>query len=210
MDQEFVERIRSVVRKEGNAVEDWRAFWDRRLDGQEGQKKKSGQQAADTAITEAHRALQTILRTKLVVGFHPDQATDYCFELAEILGIPWCIVPCCVFPAEFPNRQCKDGELVRDYKQLIEYIREKCPEAKTGFLDFHFTETAKNLVLYTTKKHQNHGNQFLSSLPWAFNRMKLALHLEQPQVDGKEELLNMDGDKPKGSSPEDLIPLTPD
>jgi len=99
--------------------------------------------------------LKVILRIKLVVGFHPDQGTDYCVELAEILGVPFCIVPCCVFPSEFPNRQLSSGERVRTYSQLIEYLKLKSPEAKTAFLNFHFTETAKNLVLYTCPSGEN-------------------------------------------------------
>jgi hypothetical protein len=105
----------------------------------------------NTIIVDHQKALQVILNTKLVVGFHPDQATDYCIELAEILGVPWCIVPCCVFPCEFTRRRLKNGDRVREYSQLIQYLREKCPEAKTAFLDFQFTETAKNMVLYTIR-----------------------------------------------------------
>ena len=91
-----------------------------------------------------------MFRTKLVVGFHPDQATDYCIELAQILDVPFCIVPCCVFPSEFPNRILENGERVRTYQQLIEYLKMKSPDVKSAHLDFHFTETAKNIVLYTT------------------------------------------------------------
>ena len=156
LDQEFVQRIRCVVGKEGNADEEWSEFWSSRLREREGKNSKgNSQQRADTAITEADTALQTILDIELVVGFHPDQATDYCIELANLLHIPWCIVPCCVFPAEFPHRRLQNGDRVRDYQQLIVYLREQHPEAKTGYLEFSFTETAKNLVLYTTPADSN-------------------------------------------------------
>jgi hypothetical protein len=98
---------------------------------------------------DADDALRTILGAKLIVGFHPDQATDGCVDLAELLGVPFCIVPCCVFPHQFPHRRLRDGTRVRTYEQLIKYLKEKCPKARTEVLDFHFTETAKNLVVFT-------------------------------------------------------------
>jgi hypothetical protein len=150
-------------------------------------------------------------RIKLIVGFHPDQATEPCIDLAKILNIPFCIVPCCVFPSEFPNRrlvlkeeeekiqqqqqqqqqkqrednnndkehnnnnvnndnsssdeqqQQKQLVPVRTYNQFLRYLRQKPTTTTnevssngnsnnkilTAYLDFHFTETAKNVVLYT-------------------------------------------------------------
>ena len=40
----------------------------------------------------------------MIVGFHPDQATEAIIDLALLLKVPFCIVPCCAFPSEFPNR----------------------------------------------------------------------------------------------------------
>ena len=74
------------------------------------------------------------------------------------------MVPCCVFPSEFPDRRIFDstmsedgpddtnkaaGEKVKTYTQLIHYLQQKCPHAKRAELPFSFTETAKNIVLYT-------------------------------------------------------------
>ena len=137
-------------------------------------------------------------RIQLILGFHPDQATEYCLDLAHLLQVPFCIVPCCVFPAEFPQRrrrpQQPEPELddimpssssdllpVRTYTEFLDYLRQKhaqlvndgapttnpvdphCSTTTTtarsttahnqelhaAFLDFHFTETAKNIALYT-------------------------------------------------------------
>eukprot|EP00537_Pseudo-nitzschia_pungens_P015593 CAMPEP_0172411456 /NCGR_PEP_ID=MMETSP1061-20121228/77401_1 /TAXON_ID=37318 /ORGANISM="Pseudo-nitzschia pungens, Strain cf. pungens" /LENGTH=435 /DNA_ID=CAMNT_0013147665 /DNA_START=91 /DNA_END=1398 /DNA_ORIENTATION=+ len=120
-------------------------------------------------------------RIKLIMGFHPDQATEPCIDLARVLDIPFCIVPCCVFPSEFPDRRlrlkdahsseggtnehggakdCDGGQLqetkmipVRTYHQFLEYLRQKATNKHsriyTAHLDFPFTETAKNIVLYT-------------------------------------------------------------
>ena len=118
-----------------------------------------------TLDDSADKALELILKTDLICGFHPDQATDSCIDLANVLGIPVAVVPCCVFPAEFPDRRVVDsatneedgsrdtnkaaGEKVRTYTQLIHYLQQKCPHAKRAELPFSFTETAKNIVLYT-------------------------------------------------------------
>jgi hypothetical protein len=169
----------------------------------------------DGVVDEDDKKMISILnilssgRIKLIVGFHPDQATESCIDLAKILNIPFCIVPCCVFPSEFPNRRLvlieeeeeeqqqkqkqqqqrnnnnndkeynnnnvvsndnnssndKQQQLVpvRTYNQFLKYLRQKptttTNEASrnsninnkilTAYLDFHFTETAKNVVLYT-------------------------------------------------------------
>ena len=134
--------------------------------------------------------LLTSGRIKLIVGFHPDQATEPCIDLARVLGIPYCVVPCCVFPSEFPDRRVRQSAVarnknnandksidaedqetmvpVRTYQQFLDYLRAKataplseivcepCHEEDeqqrkvlTSYLDFPFTETAKNIVLYT-------------------------------------------------------------
>jgi len=108
-----------------------------------------GEEIVKGDVIDATTAIDLILSAKLVVGFHPDQATDYIIELAEVLVIPYCIVPCCVFPSEFPNRQLSDGRQVRYYSELLIYLQEKARNLQTAKLDFHFTDTAKNIALYT-------------------------------------------------------------
>jgi hypothetical protein len=104
---------------------------------------------AETQITNAVQALDVILSLRLIIGFHPDQATEACMDLATVLNIPYCVCPCCVFPSEFPNRRNAQGERVRTYKEFIPYLQNKYPRIHTDTLDFHETETARNLVLYT-------------------------------------------------------------
>ena len=108
-------------------------------------------------------------------------------DLAILLNIPFCVVPCCVFPSEFPQRKIRaslegifavkgasqeassakvgdlnDGrevgdsdegviERVRTYSQFMAYLKAKYQpnNVQTATLQFHFTETAKNIVLYT-------------------------------------------------------------
>jgi hypothetical protein len=178
VDDDLVEAIRNY--KITNDMADWMNYWSSALEkGQNtdtlGYKEKRNPSVGE--ITDAVRALQTILSSKLIVGFHPDQATDSSIDLAKELsmfflyrmigfavvfdsfknvlaGIPFCIVPCCVFPSEFPSRRLADGTHVRCYNQLLEYLLESkaSPDIiiHQAKLSFSFTETAKNICLFTS------------------------------------------------------------
>mmetsp|Transcript_10165 Transcript_10165/g.15156 ORF Transcript_10165/g.15156 Transcript_10165/m.15156 type:complete len:329 (+) Transcript_10165:285-1271(+) len=102
------------------------------------------------ALDKADEALHTLQSVKLVVGFHPDQATEACIDLAMCLGVPFCIVPCCVFPSAFPDRRVKSsGERVNRYRSLIQYLKEKVPWCmRVTELEFS-SDTAKNILLYS-------------------------------------------------------------
>jgi len=175
LDQELVDTVRAVLelRRGEEAGDDcsslkvWTNYWEmalRRSDGfvtPTGKNDFSIEQSQCTkplsnSVTDAKSALELILSARLVVGFHPDQATDFCFALAELLQIPVCVVPCCVFPSEFPHRQLhgerEDGEenkQVEKYADLIQYLRQEHPHALTATLPFAGTTTARNIVLYT-------------------------------------------------------------
>jgi len=70
-------------------------------------------------------------------------------DLAMVLSVPFCIVPCCVFPGEFPERRNRDGTRVRTHQQFVEYLSCKYDRIHRADLNFPFTETSKNRVLYT-------------------------------------------------------------
>ncbi len=116
-------------------------------------------------IQSGQNALQYISKSNLIVGFHPDQATEAIIDLALLLQISFCIVPCCVFPKEFPDRRIDrtsivvdDGvdnnddevivEKVRDYNTFIEYLKNKDKRIRVDELEFQYTETARKIVLY--------------------------------------------------------------
>jgi hypothetical protein len=110
-----------------------------------------------SSVRDAREALALFLNVTLVVGFHPDQAVDSCLDLAELLDVPFCVVPCCVFPREFPHRRLvrADGrvENVRAYAQLIEYLSRKAPSCETASLNFYSEPAScslsRNTVLFT-------------------------------------------------------------
>lgn len=82
--------------------------------------------AAQAAVVGTpDEALSTLERTRLVVGFHPDQATEAAVDLALALRVPFAVVPCCVFPSLFPHRRTREGKPVASYDEFVEYLRAK-------------------------------------------------------------------------------------
>jgi len=87
-------------------------------------------------------------RATLLVGMHPDIVTESIVDSALSFGIPFAVVPCCVFSHCFPNRVTKSGELVRSYEDFIEYLRSKDSSIQTATLPFE----GRNIVLYRVPK----------------------------------------------------------
>eukprot|EP00884_Botryococcus_braunii_P010341 jgi/Botrbrau1/19308/Bobra.0073s0047.1 len=50
---------------------------------------------------------EALRRCSIVVGLHPDQATDPILEFALAFGKPFAIIPCCVFARQFPHRRLR-------------------------------------------------------------------------------------------------------
>ncbi len=71
--------------------------------------------------------IHTLLNCSVVVGMHPDQATEFIVALALRLGKPFAIVPCCVYHNEFQWRRLGSGQQVKNLEQLIQYVVEKDP-----------------------------------------------------------------------------------
>jgi hypothetical protein len=80
----------------------------------------------------------------VLVGMHPDQATEPIIDAALSLNKPFAVVPCCVFPDLFPERVGVDGAPVRSYAQFLEYLRSKDPGIETAYLPFQ----GRSRVLY--------------------------------------------------------------
>jgi hypothetical protein len=152
VDDDLVYAIRNVRGNEDSCPIVWEEYWaaaTRKALETNTQGYREARRRTKQQIVDADEALQIILQTRLVVGFHPDQATDACFDLAIELQVPFCIVPCCVFPSEFAGRFQYDGSPVRRYHDLIQYHMERMPWLRRAQLAFHETQTARSLVLYT-------------------------------------------------------------
>ena len=102
----------------------------------------------------------------VVVGMHPDQATEAIVDFAAKFGKPFAVVPCCVFPQLFPHRTVPaggdrdgdgdgddtpvdgvgDGKVtpVTERRQLVRYLARKT-KGDVAFLDFE----GANQVVYS-------------------------------------------------------------
>ena len=72
--------------------------------------------------------------SSIVLGMHPDEATEDIVDFAIQYNKPFAVVPCCVFPSLFPNRKLKDGQLVRTLDQFITYLKAKHPDIQSTTL----------------------------------------------------------------------------
>ena len=61
----------------------------------------------------------------IVIGLHPDGATDAIVDFALHMGKPFAILPCCVYRKTFTHRRTPNGEQVRDYDDLLSYLEAK-------------------------------------------------------------------------------------
>ena len=85
-----------------------------------------------------------INKSSLIIGMHPDEATDFIIDIAMKNNKSFAVVPCCVFPKIFVNRFLKNGEFVSDYPKYIKFIEEKIPEYKVDFLEI----IGRNKIIY--------------------------------------------------------------
>jgi len=91
-------------------------------------------------ITNALEAKNTLLNTKLICGFHPDEATDTSIDLALALKIPFAICPCCWFPKINRHRRIttKSGteSSVRTFLDYITFLKQKHSKIRVDQLPF--------------------------------------------------------------------------
>ncbi|KAF9138478.1 hypothetical protein BGX30_009104 [Mortierella sp. GBA39] len=61
----------------------------------------------------------------ILIGMHPDQATEPIVTMALKHNKPFAVVPCCVFAHENPDRRLMDGGEVKTTLDFIQYLAEK-------------------------------------------------------------------------------------
>lgn len=90
-------------------------------------------------------AREIVGRASMVVGMHPDQATEHIVDFCLLNRVPFAVVPCCVYSREFPRRRHPTtGDAVREYGDFIEYLLGKSAEVRVVEMDFE----GKNILLY--------------------------------------------------------------
>jgi hypothetical protein len=101
-----------------------------------------------TDETCATLALKRVVEgASLIVGMHPDQATECIVATAEKYKKPMALLPCCVFSSLFPDRRVPTTGLpVTNYPTFVEYLKLTYNGVRSTSLGFE----GKNLVLYRT------------------------------------------------------------
>jgi len=71
----------------------------------------------------------------VLVGLHPDEATEVIVDAAVKYRLPFAVVPCCVYSRLFPHRRYH-GQPVRTHEQFCRYLQAKAPGICRKELDF--------------------------------------------------------------------------
>jgi hypothetical protein len=123
---------------------------------QAGDKRAAAAVGWDELSTDERGDLRGFLASAaLMIGLHPDQATEPLVRWATSTRTSWAIIPCCVFAADAPERRLPQepgGRLVASYEDFVEWLEALGNSAARGqservqrcFLPF----IGKNQVLY--------------------------------------------------------------
>ena len=100
----------------------------------------------DNDILNDENILQLFNQCNVLVGLHPDEATESIFDLCLKYKKNFACLPCCVFPDLFPKKLNQNGNTinVRTYTQFIQYLTNKSNNIKTDYLAFK----GRNKILY--------------------------------------------------------------
>ena len=95
-------------------------------------------------LTAGKKLDRVMSECSVVIGLHPDSATEAIVDYALARDKPFAVVPCCVFCKLFPGRRAPDGQAVRSYAQFLDYLQAKSPSIQRKELDF----VGRNVVLW--------------------------------------------------------------
>ena len=80
--------------------------------------------AASSGVSDqVARVRRQLGAATLAVGLHPDQAAGAIIQFALSRGLPFAVVPCCVFRNEFTERRLGDGTRVTNYETLCDWLQ---------------------------------------------------------------------------------------
>ena len=81
---------------------------------------------------------------RLVIGLHPDEATEPLVDTALRNNLNFAVIPCCVFSQKFPQRRLKDNVEPVSYELFCDFLGEKSDSIREDLLPF----LGRNKVLY--------------------------------------------------------------
>lgn len=92
-----------------------------------------------------------IRQCKILVGMHPDEATEAIIDLSQRLGdVPFALLPCCVMPSLFPTRRQRHGDPVRSYRTFCQYLVDKGEKYK--YNESHLPFDGRNKIIYLSAR----------------------------------------------------------
>ncbi|KAG0273971.1 hypothetical protein BGZ95_010240 [Linnemannia exigua] len=97
-------------------------------------------------------------RASILIGMHPDQATEPIVTMALKHNKPFAVVPCCVFAHENPDRRLLDGGDVNTTLEFIQYLTEKDAAKHDGSTMTHPSFDDSNLPTTTMSEAVNAVN----------------------------------------------------
>eukprot|EP01038_Epipyxis_sp_PR26KG_P009435 gene9435-12714_t len=106
-------------------------------------------------LKDYKKAQEIIQNCSIIVGVHPDQATEHIIDFSLRNNKPFAIVPCCVCNKQFPKRKTSDGMSVKVYKDFIDYLIAKSDSIKAVQMDFE----GRNILLYSIPSYVPIGIQ---------------------------------------------------
>ena len=110
--------------------------------------KDSAKYQPDLSAEVLNELDQVLNSFSVLVGLHPDQATEPIVDWALLHNKPFAVVPCCVFPNMFPLRgrdvKIPLSEAVSKHGGFVEYLMQKDPRIRSTQLDFE----GRNVVVY--------------------------------------------------------------
>ena len=81
-------------------------------------------------------------KINLIIGLHPDEATEPLVDIALEKKIPFAVIPCCVFAHLFPHRKLrKCNSEPRTYEQFLKFLLEKSKDLQVQSLKFRGRDT---------------------------------------------------------------------
>ena len=98
----------------------------------------------------------------LLLGMHPDEATEAIVDAALLLRKPFAIVPCCVFLRALGGHRtllntvagtavASAGAVVATYEDYLDFLQAKDPRIKRTFLNFRGRNVVLSLLDYSSQ-----------------------------------------------------------
>lgn len=93
-------------------------------------------------LKEASIKLKRLLEnSSIIIGLHPDQATEYIIDYCLKYKKPFAVIPCCVF---FKSKLFKHRKHIKTYQKFIQFLINKNKQIKQKQLGF----PGRNICLY--------------------------------------------------------------